>query len=262
MSPFLWDDPAARDSLGFSQTTRKEPLVIHWLIEPEATKPANKGDASKENRPSWKITAQLEAPADWTLATASSGTSVIERISSQPLILSFPFQERFPPLGPGPSLDTQWKTPGGPVFFRLEPEMSLAAVTEIPPEELAGPPRPSNVWAIAFVAILFVFVWLLSRLWRQTNTFKLARAWHQSAPSDQAPWSEWEQWLAHVEREWKAHAPQNQKSVSLAWRELGQVLPLARFGRPRNPALADTLGKIKILGSLDSLVKLDAVGGR
>ncbi len=267
MSFLPWDDPTTSDPLGFSQTTRKDPLVAHWTIEPDDSLPANAKDPARENRPAWKITVRLEAPADWNLATASSGTSVIKRISSQPLILSFDFRQAFPPLGPGPALETQWKTPGGPVFFRLDPQMSIETITEQPPQETESAGRTGTAallpWFLLLLAVLIAIGWFCLGFWRSRGSAQtLARKWQASAPASHAPWPEWELWLARVERDWKEFTERKKAVLSADWSELGEILPQARFGRPNNPAWAVMMGKIKIMGRMDSLVKLGAAARR
>lgn len=243
----LFEDPPRWD-----HTTQTGPVIAHWTIEPGEPQPG-------KTRPGWKVLMELTAPPDWTLATASSGTAVIERVSSQPLILVFTYHQGFPPLAPGPSLDTQWKTPVGTVSLRFDPELSWSATEEVVPSS----PNPSTSWMVDWPLLSLGLVWvvllcaLANILWirlRQVS-HRWARKWWRSQPKPGSPWGDWEIWLAHLDRDHRGRAMPNHPQTGPLWQEIGTLLPDARFGKPENRSWATLMGKLKIMGNLDNLAK-------
>lgn len=240
------------DPLSWQQTTLFPPLTVRWSI-------ASSAPQSGAPTP-WKITLELEAPPDWTLATASSGSAVIEKVSGDPLILSFNYSGSFPPIGTGPWLETQWQTGAGPVFLRLDPQMNLATMVVKGPTDAPANQTPDHTlgnWLVggAILGILVLLV-LWKFLSRKPTSEDLARKWSQTMPSATGDWSLWEQWLARLSRDWERWNQKPHTNWPLEWTQIGELLPRARFGRPHNPESHEVMGKVKILGRLDNLAKL------
>lgn len=240
------------EPLAWQQTTIFPPLTVRWSITSSAPQSGTPAP--------WKITLELEAPPDWTLATASSGSAVIEKVSGDPLILSFPYSGTFPPIGTGPYLETQWQTGGGPVFLRLDPQMNLAAT--IAPGSTGDPGNPilvkgpENWLVVGAVLGIMVLLVIWKILTRKPTPEDLARKWSRSMPSASGDWALWEQWLARLSRDWERVNRQPHAVWPLEWTQIGELLPQARFGHPHNPESHEVMGKVKILGRLDNLAKL------